>query len=184
MLIEGGMRAALATIIALAPALALADDETVNGYGRKGVFELGGHTGMMISPGFRNVNVSPLFGWFVADNLELAAIAGISNIKAGDHSTTVLSALVEPSYHVPINPSTFGFLGMGIGSAYVTGLGPGLAVSPRLGAKVLVGASGVLTPSLSYEYTTHNVDEGSMNNVTLDAVSSALRINIGYTAMW
>jgi hypothetical protein len=156
-------------------------------YGRKGVLELGGYAGMMIAPGFRNVNVSPMFGWFVADNIELSAIAGVSNIKAGDQSSTVWSALVEPSYHVPFNRSTFGFLGMGVGAAYVSGLGAGLAVAPRIGANVLVGRSGVLTPSLSYEYTTHNVEsvnEDDMKNITLVAVSSALRINIGYTAMW
>jgi hypothetical protein len=45
----------------------------------------------------------------------------------------------------------------------------------------------VLTPSLSYEYTTHNVDStpiGEMQDVTVVAVSSALRANIGYTVMW
>jgi hypothetical protein len=157
------------------------------GYGRAGVLELGGYAGMMIAPGFRNVNVSPMLGWFVSDNLELSAIVGLSNIKAGDESSTVWSALVEPSYHVPFNRTTFGFVGMGIGAAYVSGLGTGLAVAPRIGANVMVGRSGVLTPSLSYEYTTHNVEtvsEDDMKNITLVAVSSSLRINIGYTAMW
>ena len=156
-------------------------------YGRAGVLELGGSAGMVLAPGFRNVNFSPMVGWFVADNLELSGILGVSNIKAGGDSATVWSALVEPSYHVPFNRSVFGFLGMGIGAAYVSELGAGLAVAPRIGANVLVGRSGVLTPSLSYEYTTHNVDqidEDMGKNVTLVAVSSALRINIGYTAMW
>jgi hypothetical protein len=128
-----------------------------------------------------------MLGWFVSDNLELSAIVGVTNIKAGGESSTVWSALAEPSYHIPFNRTTFGFLGMGIGAAYVSGLGTGLAVAPRIGANVLVGRSGVLTPSLSYEYTTHNVDtvsEDDMKNITLVAVSSALRINIGYTAMW
>jgi hypothetical protein len=159
----------------------------VTGYGRAGVLELGGYAGMMIAPGFRNVNISPMFGWFVSDNLELSAIVGVSNIKAGDESSTVWSALLEPSYHVPFNRTTFGFLGMGIGAAYVSDLGAGLAVAPRIGANVMVGRSGVLTPSLSYEYTTHNVEtvsDDDMKNITLVAVSSALRINIGYTAMW
>lgn len=159
----------------------------VTGYGRAGVLELGGYAGMMLAPGFRNVNFSPMLGWFVSDNLELSGILGVSNIKAGDESSTVWSALVEPSYHVPFSRTTFGFLGMGVGVAYVSALGAGLAVAPRIGANVLVGRSGVLTPSLSYEYTTHNVDtvaEDDMKNITLVAVSSSLRINIGYTAMW
>jgi hypothetical protein len=155
------------------------------GYARRGVFEVGAHAGMMLAPGFRNVNISPMLGWFVSDNIELSAIAGVSNIKAGDQSTTVWSALIEPSYHMPLGRTTFGFFGAGVGAAYVSGLGPGVAVTPRIGAKVLVGRSGVLTPSLSYEYTSHNGGtEEEMENITRAAVSSAIRINIGYTAMW
>lgn len=157
------------------------------GYGRKGVLELGGSAGMVLAPGFRNINVAPSVGWFVADNLELSGILGVSNIKAGDGSATVWSALVEPSYHVPFNRTMFGFFGMGIGAAYVSQLGAGIAVAPRIGFNFLVGRSGVLTPSLSYEYTSHQVDmvdEDMGKNITLVAVSSAMRINIGYTAMW
>jgi hypothetical protein len=159
----------------------------VVGYGRAGVLELGGSAGLMLASGFRNMNVSPSIGWFIADNLELSAILGVSNIKAGDESATVFSALVEPSYHVPFNRTTFGFLGMGIGGSYVSELGGGLAVAPRIGANFLVGRSGVLTPSLSYEYTTHDVDSndtGDMTEVSLVQVSSALRVNVGYTVMW
>ena len=156
----------------------------VVGYGRAGVLELGGSAGLMIAPGFRNVNVSPTIGWFVADNLELSAIFGVSNIKAGDEQATVFSALIEPSYHLPFNRTTFGFLGMGIGGAYISELGGGLAVAPRIGANFLVGRSGVLTPSLSYEYTTHSVDREMDEHIALLAISSALRVNIGYTAMW
>jgi hypothetical protein len=157
------------------------------GYGRAGVLELGGSAGLMMAPDFRNVNFAPMIGWFIADNLELSGIFGVANIKAGDESSTVLSALIEPSYHVPFNRTAFAFLGMGVGYAHVQDLGGGLAIAPRLGANFLVGRSGVLTPSLSYEYTTHDVKTtpvGEMQDVTLLAVSSALRINIGYTAMW
>ena len=159
----------------------------VVGYGRAGVLELGGSAGLMIAPDFRNVNVAPSIGWFVADNLELSGILGVSNIKAGDESATVWSALIEPSYHLPFNRTMFGFVGMGVGAAYVSELGTGFAVAPRIGANFLVGRSGVLTPSLSYEYTTHNVesvDSGDMTDTTLVSVSSALRFNVGYTAMW
>lgn len=156
-------------------------------YGRAGVLELGGHAGFMLAPGFRNINIAPMVGWFVADNIEVSGILGLSNIRAGDSSATVWSALVEPSYHIPVNRTLFGFFGMGIGAAYVSELGAGLAVAPRVGLNFLVGRSGVLTPSLSYEYTTHNVqtiDEEMNKDITLVAVSSAMRVNIGYTAMW
>jgi hypothetical protein len=159
----------------------------VVGYGRAGVLELGGSAGLMLASGFRNMNISPTIGWFIADNLELSAIIGVTNIKAGDASATVFSALIEPSYHVPFNRTMFGFLGIGIGGSYVSDLGGGLAVAPRLGANFLVGRSGVLTPSLSYEYTTQDIDTdstGAMTEVSLVQVSSALRVNIGYTVMW
>jgi hypothetical protein len=156
-------------------------------YGRPGVLELGGSAGIMIAPDFRTVHFSPIIGWFIANNLELSLIPGVTNIKANDEQATVWSAFVEPSYHMPFNQTTFGFLGLGVGAAYEHRLGTGFAVAPRIGANVLVGRSGVLTPALSYEYTTHDVDSvdsGDMRNVTLLAVSSALRINVGYTAMW
>ena len=159
----------------------------VVGYGRAGVLELGGSAGLMFANDFRNINISPSIGWFVADNLELSLIASVSNIKTGDESATVWSGLVEPSYHLPFNRTMFGFVGLGVGASYVSELGGGFAVAPRIGANFMVGRSGVLTPSLSYEYTTHDVDSvdsGDMANTSLVSVSSALRVNVGYTAMW
>ena len=98
------------------------------------------------------------------------------------------SALLEPSFHLPFNRSMFGFIGMGVGAAYVSELGGGMAVQPRIGMDFLVGRSGILRPSLSYEYTTHDamgsVDDEGNTNVTLVAISSALRFNVGYSAMW
>lgn len=157
------------------------------GYGRAGVLEIGGSAGLMIAPEFRNINFAPTIGWFVADNFELSGIFGVSNVKAGENSATVWSALVEPSYHLPFNRTTFGFLGVGLGAAYQRDLGAGLAVAPRIGANMMVGRSGVLTPSLAYEYTTHSSETtsvGDMKNVTLLSVSSALRFNVGYSVMW
>jgi hypothetical protein len=154
----------------------------VVGYGRAGVLELGGSAGLQMSSEFRSLSLNPSIGWFVADNLELSAILGVNNIKAGDESATMWSAVIEPSYHLPFNRSVFGFVGMGVGAAYEQRLGAGLAVAPRIGANFLVGRSGVLTPSLQYQYITHN----SMveDDVTVVALTSALSVNVGYTAMW
>ena len=157
------------------------------GYGRAGVLELGGSAGLMIAPDFRVVNVSPTIGWFVADNLELSGILGVTNIEADGNSATIWSALVEPSYHVPFNRTMFAFGGLGIGAAYTSDLGTGLAVAPRIGMNFLVGRSGVLTPSLSYQYTTHDIDEvdtGDMQSRSVVEVSNTLVFNVGYTAMW
>ena len=157
----------------------------VVGYGRAGVLELGGSAGFTFASDYRNLNIAPSVGWFVADNLELSAILSISNIKAGDSSSTLWSAIIEPSYHVPFNRSMFGFLGMGIGASHVSSLGTGFAIAPRLGMNFMIGRSGVLTPSLSYQYTTINTDmNNSTGDVTVVALTSALQINMGYTAMW
>jgi len=152
------------------------------GYGRAGVLELGGSAGLMLSSDFRNITVAPQIGWFVADNLELSAIFSVSNIKTGDDDATMWSAVAEPSYHIPFNRTMFGFLGMGVGAAYEQKLGAGLAVAPRIGANFLVGRSGVLTPSLQYQYISHN--QMSEDDVTTVALTSALQVNVGYTAMW
>jgi hypothetical protein len=158
----------------------------VVGYGRTGVLELGGSAGFTFASDYRNVNVSPTVGWFLVDNLELSAILSISNIKAGGDSATLWSGLVEPSYHVPFNRSMFGFLGLGVGAAHVTSMGTGFAVAPRLGGNFMVGRSGVLTPSISYQYTTIDTEmaNNTDDNITVVAVSSAVQFNLGYTAMW
>lgn len=152
------------------------------GYGRAGVLELGGSAGLMLSSNFRNITVAPQIGWFVADNLELSAILSVSNIKTEGQDATMWSAVAEPSYHIPFNRTVFGFLGMGVGAAYEQKLGAGLAVAPRIGANFLVGRSGILTPSLQYQYITHN--QMSEDDVTTVALTSALQVNVGYTAMW
>jgi hypothetical protein len=158
------------------------------GYARAGVVEVGGSAGLTLAQDIRAVNFAPSIGWFVVDNLELSAILDVTNLKAGASSATLWSALIEPSFHVPFNRTMFGFVGMGVGAAYVSELGAGMAVAPRIGMEFLVGRSGILRPSLSYEYTTHDatgtVDQNGNTQVTLVAISSALRFNIGYSAMW
>jgi len=158
------------------------------GYGRAGVLELGGSAGLTMAQDIRALNFSPSVGWFLVDNFELSGILDVANLKAGGDSATIWSALVEPSFHLPFNRTMFGFIGMGVGAAYVSELGTGMAVAPRVGMDFLVGRSGVLRPSLSYQYTTHDAmsgtDAAGNQNVTLVAISSALRFNIGYSTMW
>lgn len=169
----------------------VADETRVGGgltYGRAGVRELGAAAGLSIAQDIRAVNFSPAFGWFVNDNFELSGILDVTNLKAGSASSTMWSALAEPSFHFPVNDSVFGFFGMGLGVAFVNELGAALAVAPHLGLDVMVGTSGILRPSLSYQYTTHDamgtVDSQGNTDVTLVAISSALRFNIGYSRMW
>lgn len=159
----------------------------VVGYGRAGVLELGGSAGFAIASDYRNISFAPSIGWFLADNLELSAILSISNIKAGDTSTTLWSALIEPSYHVPLNRSMFAFAGLGVGASHVSGIGTGFALAPRAGMNFMIGRSGVLTPAISYQYTTVGSDMetgGEVGAVTVVSLTSAVLFNIGYTAMW
>lgn len=155
------------------------------GYGRAGVLELGGSAGFMASNEFSSVSVNPTIGWFFTDNVQLSAILGFSHFTSeeGDQDATMFSALIEPSYHLPFQRNVFGFLGIGMGGAHVNDVGFGFALAPRLGANILVGRSGVLTPSLSYQYTTHD-SEMMEDGTELLAVSTALTANIGYTVMW
>ena len=158
------------------------------GYGRAGVLELGGSAGLTMAQDIRAVNFSPSIGWFLVDNFEISGILDVANLKAGGEDATMFAALVEPSFHLPFNRSMFGFIGMGVGASYVSEMGAGMAVAPRIGMDFLVGRSGVLRPSLSYQYTTHDAMAGTdaegNTNVTLVAISSALRFNIGYSTMW
>jgi hypothetical protein len=154
----------------------------VTGYGRAGVLELGGSVGFLMATNLRQVNVSPTIGWFAADNFQLSGIMDLASISTDSDSATLFGALVEPSYHVPFSRTAFGFFGLGMGASYVTSLGTGFAMAPRLGANFIVGRSGILSPTVSWQYTTH--DTMDLENTTLVAVSSALRMNIGYTVMW
>lgn len=154
-------------------------------YGRAGVLELGGAAGLTAASGFTALSVNPSVGWFFTDNTQISAIMGIQYMSTDRDDATAFSLVIEPSYHIPFSSSMFGFLGLGIGAAYIDDIdaGFGFAIAPRLGANILVGRSGILTPALSYQYNTHDTvmtDTGT----SLAAVSTALMANIGYTVMW
>ena len=152
-------------------------------YGRRGVLELGGSAGFTAATDYRQLIVAPSVGWFLTDNFELSAILSVVNAKtAGTDSTTLVTALLEPSYHIPVTNSIFGFLGVGMGVGYVKGPGTGFALAPRAGVNYLVGRSGILTPAVFFQYTTHEATQ-TANGAVL-AVSSAYGIQLGYTVMW
>ena len=157
------------------------------GYGRAGVLELGGSAGFTAAQDFATVNLTPSIGWFVADNLQISGRLSYTYVDAGDDSGSITTILAEPSYHLPFTRTIFGFAGMGVGAAYVSGPGLGFAMAPRIGANFLVGRSGILTPALSWQYTTHDSNTndmaGSTDTVTM-VVSSAIMANVGYTVMW
>jgi hypothetical protein len=156
------------------------------GYGRTGVLELGGSASFRAGEGFQQASISPSIGWFLADNFQLSGMFDLGYVSTDEDSKMVTSLLVEPSYHIPFNRTTFAFLGIGMGASHVQDVGLGFATAPRLGMNFLVGRSGVLTPTVSWQYTTHSVDkmEGEVVDTTTLAVTSAARFNVGYTVMW
>jgi hypothetical protein len=152
-------------------------------YGTRGVLELGGSAGFTTAEDFTQVSLAPSIGYFLVDNLQASAILQLAYIKAGQNDAKVVRMLIEPSYHLPFSRRLFGFAGFGIGAGFVEGPGWGAAFAPRAGANFLIGRSGILTPSLSYTFSTHETREIA-ENMTLLRVSSALTANIGYTVMW
>jgi len=157
-------------------------------YARAGVLELGGSAGFAAASNYTRFELSPSFGLFVVDNLELSLLTGFNYFRIGasdnnpTSSATELKALIEPSFHLPFSQVAFGFLGLGAGANYITGHSAGFALQPRLGANFLIGRSGVLTPSLNVAYST--VDAIRTPAGTLLAVQTSYGVNIGYTVMW
>jgi hypothetical protein len=160
-----------------------AAEEEDERYARAGLFELGGSAGFTAAHEFTVANLAPSVGWFVIDNLQLSGRLGVSYIETSSQDATLLSLLFEPSYHLPFKgDTTFGFFGLGVGGAHLHTAGLGLSMAPHVGAKFVVGRSGILTPSISYMYTTH--DAGEAADGSMLAVTSAMQANVGYTVMW
>lgn len=155
-------------------------------YGRAGVLELGGSAGFRAASGLTQVNFSPSVGLFLMDSVEMSLILGIDYAKVStdgmEASATFMKALIEPSFHLPFSPVAFGFLGLGVGVAYEENAGAGLALAPRLGANLLIGRSGILTPAFVVDYSTTEVIQTP--NGSLVGLSVSYGLNIGYTVMW
>lgn len=151
-------------------------------YGRPGVMELGGSFGLNAASDYRALSLTPSIGWFFVDNVEVSALLSVNSIKTGGETTTLLSALIEPSLHLPLNNALFLFGGVGFGMQHAEGPGTGFAVAPRIGLNMMVGRSGVFTPALNFNYSTTDAVQTSQG--TLLAVSMSYGLNAGYTVMW
>jgi hypothetical protein len=157
-------------------------------YGRAGVLELGGSAGFSAASNYTRFELSPSIGLFLVDNLELSLLTAFNYFNVASSSTapgisaTELKALIEPSFHIPFAQTAFGFVGLGAGVNYLTGHDAGFAVQPRIGANILVGRSGVLTPSFTVAYSTVEALRTEAGAVL--AVQTSYGMNIGYTVMW
>ena len=151
-------------------------------YAEAGVLELGGSAGFSSNNSLTSATLSPSIGWFVADNVQVSGIVNLRYVDAGNDDGLTTSALVEPSYHLPFTDQIYGFAGVGAGVSYIEGAGAGLAIQPRLGMNMLVGRSGVFTPSVNVGYST--VDAESVNGRNILTVEPSVGVQAGYTIMW
>jgi hypothetical protein len=145
------------------------------------VREAGASAGFMVAPKFHSVTISPSFGWFIADNVQVSTLFALTSIKAGADTSMIATATLEPSYHFKLDTKTFAFAGMGFGYAYIRDLGHGLTYNIRLGSQHLFGRRSMFTPSVSYDFRTNKPD---MDSLAAVASESALRINLGYTTIF
>jgi hypothetical protein len=151
-------------------------------YARGGVLELGGAVSWSKVSDDNVLTVSPIFGWFVTDNVEISAIAQVSHSSDNNTSNTFFTGLIEPSLHVPVSNQAFVFGGMGVGAAYHKGSGTGVAIAPRVGVNVLVGRSGILTPSVTLNWSSNAAVQTERG--TALAVNTTYGANIAYSVMW
>ncbi|MBN8612818.1 MAG: hypothetical protein J0L92_19640 [Deltaproteobacteria bacterium] len=154
-------------------------------YARQGVVELGGTFGFNWAQHLVEFNVSPFVGVFVFDNLQLSGIFDIRYTRTEDGpvstDSTSFTMLAEPSYHGSVDPRLFLFAGLGIGAAY-NGLDLGFAIAPRVGVNILIGRSGILTPSFNVLFNTSGVGQNGSSTVVESSLSMGL--NVGYSVMW
>jgi hypothetical protein len=123
-------------------------------YAQKNVLELGGAMTLIKANAFTQIGVSPTFGWFLVDYVQLSILPSIEYVKTfNDPAKSRLSALLEPSFHVHVGGPVFAFFGAGGGVAYEKESGAGFAIAPRIGLNFLIGGSGVLKVAATYVYT-------------------------------
>lgn len=162
------------------------DDEEADapGYGEAGVWELGGALGFYWTEDVFTLNVNPQVGLFVIDYFEISLLLGLQheNVRDADdtrHGETTFSALLEPSYHVPvIEDDLFLLGGLGVGVGY-DGVTVGFDLVPRVGANIALGRTRMLTPSLRVP-----IIMGSEENENGDSefnTSVSVGMDVGYT---
>ena len=151
-------------------------------YASMGVLELGGWASISSARDFTMINVNPEVGWFVMNNVRLAALVGLRSVRQDDERDTYFSALVEPSLHIPVADGIFGFFGAGVGPSWSRDEAFGFAVQPRLGANLLIGRSGVFSPALFGLYSSTGVVRDANGGIL--GVDFLWGVSAGYTVMW
>ncbi|HEY4182346.1 MAG TPA: hypothetical protein VGM90_36185 [Kofleriaceae bacterium] len=171
-------------LVLLVAATATASAESRMKYQRRGDYELGLGVSAMLSPDVYNVTATPVFGWVIANGVELSTIASVATVRSDDARATLYSAIVEPSYHAPLSKTVWSFIGMGIGTAWAKELGTQVIVAPRIGVNLLVGRRGAVTPAIAYRFVTHGTIDAADDDAATRALTRALQLEVGYSFRW
>ena len=150
-------------------------------YARAGVIELGGGLSWTTSTPKSSFILTPQVGYFLLDNFQLS---GLMRWTMAGSTVEAITALVEPSGHLPLWDTLFAFAGLGVGASYRHGAKTGFAVAPRVGLNVLVGRSGIFTPSFSYTLATNRSDLRAADGSRQLTSRNQFDINVGYAIMW
>jgi|GEM_PF-3571064 len=152
-------------------------------FARAGVLELGGSASYSASGDLSLLTLAPSVGYFIMDNWQVTGSMQWMHSKvSGADSSDIFVLLAEPSFHLPFTNSNFGFVGVGVGLAKTTGADLGFAVAPRIGYKLLVGRSGMLTIDLRNTVFTNEVEQdGPVTSFTL---ANTVAVGVGYTVLW
>lgn len=152
-------------------------------YARNGVLELGGNLSFSAASDNIQLSVTPQIGYFITDNLQLSVLATVAYNEINKVHRTDVTAIIEPSVHVPIVTQLYVFAGAGVGVAYHQGLGTGVAVAPRVGFNIPVGRSGILTTAFNVNWSSNSAFE-STNGQKLVAVHTMIGTSLGYSVMF
>jgi len=152
-------------------------------FARAGVLELGGSMSYSATDDVSLLTIAPSIGYFVLDNWQLTGSLQWRHAKiSGTDSSDIFLLLAEPSFHLPFTDSHFGFIGLGVGLAKETDADSGFALAPRVGYKLLVGRSGMLTADIRNTIFTNEVE--TTGNVTSFALNNTIALGVGYTVLW
>jgi hypothetical protein len=150
---------------------------------RAGVVELGGSLSYANTEDFQSTVFSPSAGYFFMNNFQISLIGnmGYSQVKSEDgHGAG--SIIVEPSFHYPLTNTEFVFAGMGVGALFETDEKTGTAVAPRVGYKMLVGRSGLLSFSFQPIIGLQASDSQYVNGTVVE-VKRTNNLRVGYSVL-
>jgi hypothetical protein len=155
----------------------------VRRYAQRNVLELGGAVSFIRANAFTQVGVTPTFGWFVMDYVQLSILPSVDYVKTfNSPAKGRYSGSIEPSFHISIAGPVFWFFGAGVGFAYEKDTGAGLAIAPRSGLNILIGGNGILKIAFAYVFTATKrtaIEDGSTEPHT-----STFGLQMGCSVAW